>query len=89
MIIFTGIPHPPPTLSQQLLERRYVKRFGQRNTIFFLKWLPIYQTLLQAAGRGIRRPTDQCTIICLDYRLPGLGIFPKNISITTQISMLY
>ncbi|OLS25623.1 MAG: ATP-dependent DNA helicase [Candidatus Heimdallarchaeota archaeon LC_3] len=83
MIIFTGIPHPPPTLSQQLLERRYLQRFGQRNTIFFLKWLPIYQTLLQAAGRGIRRPTDQCTIICLDYRLPGLGIFPKNNSITT------
>ncbi|OLS25173.1 MAG: ATP-dependent DNA helicase [Candidatus Heimdallarchaeota archaeon LC_3] len=83
MIIFTGIPHPPPNLTQLLLEHRFIKRFGKKNTIFFLKWLPIYQTLLQAAGRGIRRPTDQCIIICLDYRLPGLGIFPKLLSTNT------
>jgi Rad3-related DNA helicase len=83
-IIFTGIPHPPPTLTQQLLEEKYLQKFGKRNTIFFLKWLPIYQTLLQAAGRGIRRPMDQCLIICLDYRLPGLNIFPKELSINSN-----
>jgi Rad3-related DNA helicase len=80
MIIFTGLPHPPPTLTQQLLEEQYLKRFGQKNTIFFLKWLPIYQTILQAAGRGIRRPTDKCIIVSLDYRLPNLGIFPEEFS---------
>ena len=84
LIIFTGIPHPPPTLTHRLLEYKYIQRFGQRQTLLFLKWLPIYQTLLQAAGRGIRRPTDACAIICLDYRLPALQIFPQKLMLTTS-----
>ena len=83
LIIFTGIPHPPPTLNQRLLEYKYMQRFGQRRTLLFLKWLPIYQTLLQAAGRGIRQPTDACAIICLDYRLLALQIFPQRLMLTT------
>jgi Rad3-related DNA helicase len=84
MIVFTGIPHPPPTLAQQLLEYKYMNRYGQLLTTIFLKWLPIYQVLLQAAGRGIRRPTDRCIIISLDNRLPSLSIFPRETSFITD-----
>ena len=78
LIIFTGIPIPPPTILEKLLENLYIKKYGKLKSLIFLKWLPIYQALLQAAGRGIRSPFDQCAVVCLDYRLPSLNIFPKH-----------
>ena len=45
LIIFCGIPVPPPTVQQKLIKIKYLQRHSTQITSLFLKWLPIYQTL--------------------------------------------
>lgn len=75
LIIFCGIPVPPPTIQQKILQTKYLQRYATKIAYLFLYWLPMYQTLLQAAGRGIRSPNDFTAIICLGDRLFNLCIF--------------
>ena len=84
MIIITGVPLPPPTNYQQLLEHKYAKRWGTKESLIFLRWMSVFQLLLQAVGRGIRRPTDHCAIVCLDNRIPKLAVFSKELSFVTN-----
>jgi Rad3-related DNA helicase len=83
MIIFTGFPASPPNQYQQVLEHYYQKKFGYKEKILFLRWMPVYQLLLQATGRGVRRPNDYCVIISLDYRIAQIKIFPKELTVNT------
>jgi Rad3-related DNA helicase len=83
MIIFTGFPASPPNQYQQVLEHHYQKKFGYKGKILFLRWMSVYQLLLQATGRGVRRPNDYCVIISLDYRIAQMKIFPKELTVNT------
>ena len=84
LIIFTGIPIPPPTIAQYILKYAYTVRFTAIVAKFLVDILPVYHMLLQAAGRGIRRPTDRCALVCLDYRLALIDIFPHKTIIKTN-----
>ncbi|MHA2363798.1 MAG: helicase C-terminal domain-containing protein [Candidatus Hodarchaeales archaeon] len=87
LIIMTGIPHPPPTLENEILMKLYKIVFGSKMASVLLNYLSIYQLIQQAAGRGIRSPEDYCSIVCTDNRLISLNIWSiaKRIENINQI----
>ena len=85
LIIITGIPHPPPNLENKLLNVLYKGVYGKKFAKVYLEYLPMYQLIQQAVGRGIRSyESDYCAVISIDYRLAQMGIwrgakYSKNI----------
>lgn len=88
MIVLTGVPYPPPTLEHQLIEKLYNSWFGKDWAHVLLKWLPIYQMVQQACGRGIRKPGDFCNIICTDVRISKLKFWNPAIP-TNNLELIF
>lgn len=89
LIIFSGLPFAPPSSGQGVVRYNYAIQYGADVADFMIESLPTYQKLMQAAGRGIRHPTDKCAIICLDYRLIEKKVFPQDIFPEESIIKVY
>ncbi|MCC7570214.1 ATP-dependent DNA helicase [Candidatus Micrarchaeota archaeon] len=70
-IIIAGLPISPPSVINQRLLDFYDYKFGKGYEYVYL--LPAFNKVLQSAGRGIRSPTDICSILLLDSRFNYLN----------------
>lgn len=69
-IVIVGVPYAKPTPRVQAMIDAYEKIFGKGRLYAYV--IPALWSSLQAAGRGIRGPSDICTIIFMDRRFAKL-----------------
>lgn len=75
LILVLGIPHPAPTLRNQLLKSLYIIQYGKKVSHVLLERLPALQKVFQTLGRASRSENDKTMIVFLDQRYTQYNAF--------------
>ncbi|MFW9996963.1 MAG: helicase C-terminal domain-containing protein [Candidatus Odinarchaeota archaeon] len=88
MVIFAGLPYPPPDfITREILARLYSKKWNKNTASSLLNDLPLLRNIQQGSGRGIRNPDDFSASIILDWRGQYLNVFDRYVK-THSLSKL-
>ncbi len=69
IVVFLGIPFPPPSLEQHLIQEFLSEKHNEEVGKFVSKELPVIRSLIQAVGRATRSSRDKGVGIILDHRV--------------------
>ncbi len=75
-VIIVGLPYPKKDEVYERQLKYFEEKFGENKAFEYSSMVPCINTLLQAAGRLLRKPDDQGVIIVMDRRIMG-RIFKK------------
>jgi len=70
-VIIVGLPYPKKDEIYEKQLKYFEEKFGENKAFEYSSIVPCINTLLQAAGRLLRKPDDQGVIIVMDRRIMG------------------